>query len=340
MTADAMMTIARCAAGRRATKRISLSADGLPQIEGYDAGKFISAIPVSIDGPAGFRTLMDQVACNPRDFVLRGELLPDVDARRCRRLLYEHHEDDGSVTPPTFREVPRCWAIIDFDNVPTQPGIDPRDGGAAAGYCRSLLPEPWTCASCWWGLSSSAGFKPGIRIKLGFWLSRAVLGREVERHLKGCPIDASTLRAVQPIYIARPILVGLPDPIRQRTGALLVGEDAVELSELPQDVPRFTNTHSADGRRYVSGDDAGCAERRLAGLCEAVERARVGERHRCLIWAAARAIELDDAIPRAAIAAELVAAAQRAGLDDHEADLARQVRNGFRIGIFGSAGAA
>lgn len=339
MSADTM-TIARCAAGRRATKRISLSADGLPQIEGYDAGRFISAISVSVDGPGSLRGVLDQVARNPRDFVLRGELLPDIDARRCRRLLYAYHEDDGSVTPPTFREVPRHWVIIDFDNVPTRPDVDPCDGAAAATYCRSLLPEAWGQASCWWGLSSSAGFKPGVRIKLGFWLVRAVLGREIERHLKGCPIDASTLRAVQPIYIARPILVGVPDPIRQRTGALLDGADAVELPELPPEESRTTDTHSADGRRYVSGDDAGHAERRLAGLCEAVERARVGERHRCLIWAAARAIELDDAIPRAAIAAELVAAAQRAGLDDHEADLARQVRNGFRIGIFGSAGAA
>ncbi|MFO1075878.1 MAG: hypothetical protein U1E17_24870 [Geminicoccaceae bacterium] len=337
---DDAMTIARCAVGRRATKRIVLSADGLPQIEGYDAGKYISAISVSIASTAGLRSILDQVARNPRDFILRGELLPDANAARCRRLLYPHHEDDGSVTLPTFREVPRRWAILDFDNVPKRPDIDPSNGAGAAAHCRSLLPEAWASAACWWGLSSSAGFKPGIRIKLGFWLARAVLGGEVERHLKGCPIDASTLRAVQPIYIARPILVGVADPIRQRSGALVDGEDAVDLPELPPVQQRPAASHAVDGRRYVSGDDAGRAERRLAGLCDAVERARIGERHRCLIWAAATAVELDDAIPRADIAAELIAAAQRAGLEDHEADLARQVRNGFRLGIFGSAGAA
>lgn len=339
MTSDSV-TVAKCAVGRRATKRISLSAAGLPQIEGYDAGKYISAISVSIASAAGLRSILDQVARNPRDFILRGELLPDANAGRCRRLLYPHHEDDGSVTPPTFREVPRRWAIIDFDNVPTPPDMNPSDGAAAAAHCRSLLPEAWASAACWWGLSSSAGFKPGIRIKLGFWLARAVLGGEVERHLKGCPIDASTLRAVQPIYIARPVLVDVPDPIGQRTGALLDGQDAADLPELPAVQQRTVEAHSGGGRRYVSGDDAGRAERRLAGLCDAVERARIGERHRCLIWAAATAVELDDAIPRADIAAELIAAAQRAGLEDHEADLARQVRNGFRLGVFGSAGAA
>ena len=44
-------------------------------------------------------------------------------------------------------------------------------------------------------------------------------------------------------------------------------------------------------------------------------------------------------MPRDAIAAELIAAARRAGLDDHEADLARQVRNGFKLGIFGAEAA-
>ena len=82
------------------------------------------------------------------------------------------------------------------------------------------------------------------------------------------------------------------------------------------------------------------AELRLTALCRAVERAGVGGRHRCLIWAAARAVELDDALPREEIAAALIAAAQRAGVDDHEADLARQVRNGFKIGIFGTEAAA
>ena len=82
-------------------------------------------------------------------------------------------------------------------------------------------------------MSSSAGFKPGVRIKLAFWLNRPVLGAEIERHLKGCPIDASTLRCVQPIYVARPILVGVPDPIEQRTGLEEDIHDAVPLPVLP-----------------------------------------------------------------------------------------------------------
>jgi hypothetical protein len=230
--------------------------------------------------------------------------------------------------------------MIDFDDVPGPFKFDPRDGALAAIYCRTLLPKLWQRCSFWWGLSSSAGFRPGIRIKLAFWLSRPVLGRELERHLKGCPIDASTLRPVQPIYVARPILVNVDDPIGRRSGFEEDIHDAVAVPALPAEAAKPVQAVlSPTGRRYVSGANPSVAEKRLDALCGTIERAGVGGRHRCLIWAAARAVELDDALPRTGIALELIAAARRAGLQDSDGDLKRQIRNGFRIGIFG-AGAA
>ena len=58
------------------------------------------------------------------------------------------------------------------------------------------------------------------------------------------------------------------------------------------------------------------------------------------MWAAVRAVELDDALSRDTIAAELIAAARRAGLDDPDRDLQRQVANAFKLGIFGQRAAA
>ena len=237
--------------------------------------------------------------------------------------------------------MPRAWAILDFDSVPAPDGLDPLDGAAVAAHCRRLLPPAWRTASCWWALSASAGFKPGIRIKLAFWLGRPILGAEIARHLAGCPIDPCTLRAVQPIYLAAPILTGgVADPVPARCGLALAADDAVALPELPPLAPIVVQaTHDAAGRRYVSGGAPHTAQRRLAALCRAIARAGVGQRRLCLLWAAARAVELDDALPRTAIAAELIAAARRAGLDESEAELVRQVRDGFRIGIFGTGGA-
>jgi hypothetical protein len=131
--------------------------------------------------------------------------------------------------------------------------------------------------------------------------------------------------------------VCVTDPITVRMGIEWDIDDQVDLPELPAMSAHFTPaTHAPDGRRYISGSSDAVARRRLAALCRIMERAPVGGRHRRLIWAAARAIELDDALPRASMADDLISAAQRAGLTDQEADLARQVKNGFRIGIFGS----
>jgi hypothetical protein len=335
LASDAV-TVARCAPGFRATKRISADTLGEVSIAGYDAGKHFALAELPVRNLADLTAALDTISRDPRAFALRGEPLPGIDRERSRRLLYTH--EDG--TPRTLREVPRRWVVVDFDDVPGPYRFDPCDGELAAVHCRAKLPTPWQRASCWWGLSSSAGFKPGVRIKLAFWLDRPALGAEVERHLHGSPTDPNTLRAVQPIYVARPILAGVADPIRRRTGLEEDIHDAVTLPELPVEARPERAIRSPEGRRYVSGSSQDVAECRLKALCRAVERAGVGGRHRCLIWAAARAIELDDALPRASIAAGLIAAARRAGLQDSEADLARQVRNGFKIGIFGAEAAA
>ena len=334
LAADSV-TILRCAKGHRATKLITANANGDVNVAGYDAGMFFEISECPIAGLPDLADVLSRTSRDPQACAIRGEPLLGTNRKRCRRLLYTH--EDG--TPPTFRDVARRWVVIDFDDVPGPYRFDPRDGELAAIYCRTLLPEPWRRSSYWWGLSSSAGFKSGVRIKLAFWLGRPVLGAELERHLKGCPIDASTLRAVQPIYVARPILVNVADPIGRRTGIEHGTNDQVALPELPAVAAPERAMHSPSGCRYVSGSSHDVAERRLDALCRAVERAPVGGRHRCLMWAAARAVELDDALPREAIARELIAAARRAQLDDHEADLARQVRNGFKLGIFGAEAA-
>ena len=154
----------------------------------------------------------------------------------------------------------------------------------------------------------------GRELRLGFWLDRPVGQAFLDRWLAGAPVDASVFRPVQPIYVAPPILKGVADPVPVRTGLLRGRDDTVAVPDLPPVAPKIARpTHSPDGRRYVSGGSRGPAARRLAGLCRAVERAQPGSRHHCLVWAAARAVELDDAMTRAEIAAALLAAARTAG---------------------------
>ena len=180
-----------------------------------------------------------------------------------------------------------------------------------------------------------------MNLRLGFWLDQPVGQAFLDRWLAGAPVDASVFRPVQPIYVAPPILKGVADPVPVRTGLLRGREDTVAVPDLPLIALKSASpTHSPKGRRYVSGGSRGTAARRLAGLCRAVERAQPGSQHHRLVWAAARAVELDDAMTRAEIAAELLAAARTAGLDDPDAELQRQIKNGFKIGVFGTGAAA
>lgn len=336
-----VLTVLRCDPGRRATKVASEAPDGSVHLDGYDAGRFYAVRQVPVDGPRTLAAALDDVSRDPRSFLIRAEPREGVDLRRCRRLLHDKTEDDGTVTAAAFREVPRRYVVVDFDKVPGPYRFNPCDGEMAAAYCKTLLPAPFRRASCWWGLSSSAGFKPGVKIKLAFWLDRPMTGAELDRLLEGAPHDPSVLRPVQPIYVARPILRGVQSPVRQRTGLDEDLHDVVPVPALPAVAPREAPaTHSPAGRRYVSGATASVAERRLEALALAVERAGQGGRHRCLLWAAARAVELDDALSRAAIADRLKAAARAAGLDDSDRDLTRQIANGFKLGIFGTGAAA
>jgi hypothetical protein len=323
--------------GLPATKTIGRGADGHPSIiSGYGEAKRFSIRTVPVSGIRDLAQALD--GARQDEFVIRGEPLPGVAWTAALRRL---HPDPETGEQPTFREVPRRWVLIDIDHLPGPYCFDPLDGELAAEFARTRLPHECRRATCWWQLTSSAGIKPGIHLRLAFWLDRPVDKKFLDRWFGEAPTDRSVFRPVQAIYCARPILRGVPDPVRQRPGLLEDRDDLVRVPELPAEAPQpVRQTHSPDGRRYVSGSTQDVAERRLDALCRAIERAGVGGRHRCLIWAAARAVELDDALPRETIAQALIAAAQRAGVDDHEADLARQVRNGFKLGIFGTGAAA
>ena len=307
------VTILRCTRDHRATKLVRASAGGGVRIDGFDAGKFTAVTERQVAGITELARALDEVSLDPRCFVIRGEPLVGINRERCRRLFYKH--EDG--TPPTFREVPRCWVIIDFDDPPGPYRFNPRDGTLAAIYCRGRCCRPHgTVASFWWALSSSAGFKPGVRIKLGV-LERPPgdLASSWSASSPGCPIDASTLRPL-PADLRGSCLSWWTSPIRSASAAASRRTSTTPwpLPELVSEAAPVRASLSCRllGRRYVSGASQSVAEKRLDALCGAIERAGVGRRHRCLIWSAARAVELDDALPREHIAVEL--SPPRAGL--------------------------
>ena len=88
---------------------------------------------------------------------------------------------------PTFEDRPRCWVVFDVDRVRapdhlTDDWVDEPE--TAVEHVLGRLPEPFRAATCWWSISSSAAV-PGpsgrevsqdIKLKLAFWLDRALTG--------------------------------------------------------------------------------------------------------------------------------------------------------------------
>ena len=199
------VTIMRCARHQRATKIV----------EGIDGRKYqhcrlrrrqASRSPVRpVASIEELAAALDDTSKDPRAFALRGEPLPGVDAERCRRLLHRH--EDGSPA-----DIPRGAPAVgglDFDNVPGPYRFDPRDGELAGIYCRS----PSARAMAALLVLVGAVARPASSRACGSsWPSGSTgqsSGAELERHLKGCPIDpAPCARATD---LCRPA-----DPRRRR----------------------------------------------------------------------------------------------------------------------------
>lgn len=261
MSAADVMTILRAHHGNL-TKTIGHRADGW-QIHDYTAGAFYAAYPQSVTCFAELVDTLESVSRYPQCAVLRGEIAPGVDARRCRRLSDRAKHGDNV----TFVAAARRWLAADVDSLPEPPGCifaaEPEDG---IEHAIAQLPEPFHDASCWWQATSSAGVKPGIRCRLWFWLSRPVDDAEAKGWLKCHPVDRSIFTPVGLHYVAAPILEpGTPDPVIRRQGVRTGLEDAVEVPmRLPRIEPITAEPVRLDGQELTEAD--------VAALTAAVRR--------------------------------------------------------------------
>src|SRR5207237_9083001 len=109
---------------------------------------------------------------------------------------------------------------------------------AAPMYLLSLLPTEFNDCEAIWQLTSSAGIKPGIRMRLWFWLTEPrtiaemklwldpVLAFPSKRDDPKRIVDYATFTPSQPIYAAAPVIAnGAEDPVvalgGKRLGMLL-----------------------------------------------------------------------------------------------------------------------
>ena len=174
--------------------------------------------------------------------IVRGKPAPGINRHNDVRRLKPRKKSDGTIEPATLVSQPRRWLPIDMDSVPCPSGIDPiHEPDLVVEYVISLLPNEFHDVSVFWYFTGGHGFKPGIRIRLFYWLDRPVLDDEAKLWLAG-PIaegliDAKLFHPIQEIYVAQPTFDGTTDPLPYRYGIWRGDRDAVPVPVITKPVP-------------------------------------------------------------------------------------------------------
>ena len=137
-----------------------------------------------------------------------------------------------------FIDVPRTWIPVDVDGCP----VDDK-GATEATLCALVdrFPEPFRDRSFWYQFTSQHNIagegRQVVRVRLWFHSETPVSSQAIltcfAGRLADLRIDPCVWRAVQPVYIARPLLDGIDDPLPDRTG-IVRGFSGDAVGDLPE----------------------------------------------------------------------------------------------------------
>jgi hypothetical protein len=252
----------------------------------------------------------------PKWYAVRGRVRDGVDKAACRRT----HVNDPTLAPAAHR-----WLVLDLDHVDdaVAPETFAADPGRYAAATRARLPSAFHAVRAFWMATSSAGFKPGVRLRMAFWLDRSLSDDECKAWIAGWALQISTdgkavdtaiFTPSQPHYTAAPVFDGVADPVPAglRWG-VLAGE--VDTVAVPSELTPGSGAFDALER----------ARRKI-------ERLEEGERRNALNRTAFALAQRygEDELPAKRIEDTLFSAGAIAGLPDGELQftIANAVRDG------------
>ncbi len=245
--------------------------------------------------------------------VVRGEILDQAHAVGVRRLLYP---DPKTGEAATLRDVARRWPALDMEDIVRPAGIPVTDLAACARLALNTLPTVFSDAACVVQASGSHGFKPDIRLRLWFWCDRPVMGAELKRWLRNTPADLCVFGAAQPIYTARPVMVGdgveaIPDRLTMLPGKPEVAIPSSQELKLPSRYqPPLKKIHPAQVSHYAR-----------AALVKAADRIMHASKRHPTIIAECRGLArlvFAGLISEDDLRAVVMAAAEHAGKDNQD----------------------
>jgi hypothetical protein len=209
-------SVLTCLRGVLATKTIFANGKEI----GYDRAKNFYFRYRELEYLEDFAKALEWLSNEPRRFIIRGQLLPELDANlvHYRRIL-SHRDESATLWCPV-----RWWIVLDLDGVGVPHGLGAPDKVAEAGYFfrDNLLPAEFRSIRCVVVATSSTGRKGADKVwmRMFFLLSRPadndVLYWWTESLSASRPelkLDPSVMQAMQPIYTARPIFRGMDDPV-------------------------------------------------------------------------------------------------------------------------------
>jgi hypothetical protein len=175
-----------------------------------------------------------------------------VDRSNARRTYV-----NGGDEAPCFDAAAHNLIMLDFDKIDCPAGLDPlADPAAAVRIAVGLLPVEFYGVTVWWQFTSSAGLKPGIRLRLAYWGSRPTTDQELKDWLPDV-VDHSIFTPVQPIYVANPIFESGDDPVPVRSGIIRGDRDEVAIPDTIEPVGDVGDGLGYTGYCALIGDHPG-----------------------------------------------------------------------------------
>lgn len=201
------VTVLTSADGKILTKRHTAT-----ETIGYDRGLLFTSKKVAIKNLRDLAELVQKIGAN--QCVIHGTTIEGLAADQPHYRRVHERPDE----PATYADAAHRWLLVDLDikePVPLAEWLGKIAAGRMPAKAREALPPELHDVACFALLSSSAGIKPGIHARLGFWLDRPLTGDEKRRWLEQYhpAIDRAIYRPVEPVFLAAPIFDGRSDPI-------------------------------------------------------------------------------------------------------------------------------
>lgn len=209
------LTLLRCKDGYRAHKTYTHVEGGAPSVVSYDAGTMFDVKSLPVSSFAELAHYLPQVAKMRECLLVRGAVKEGVTGA-VRRKVRGADAD--------MEEVPRRWLMLDID------------GAQLPSLHEAVRLVGLSDYSYVWHYSASAGVKPGLSAHVFFWLDRACTTSELTTWSQdwGMEVDTAVFRPVQPLFVADPEFVDMPDPIGERWGVVQGSSgDTVPVPQLP-----------------------------------------------------------------------------------------------------------